>query len=243
MPSARSAVVESRRLRSDSSRCPSAMVRSRPRCTASRAAACARARRAASRSASSRATRPRRRRPRNARPLRSSSVGVDRLTDHEHAQRQRHAAARVSRCVPPQHGSSPAPTSGKRHRRLLGRRRARRPRATAPRRHRSPGRSTPRRSARGTPPPARPDRRDRRGVGTRGSAVPAPAWRIEQERAAADRPRRRRAPRAARRTRARADVGQRAGCERDGDDARAPGAAHVNRRRWRARRPRRARRR
>ena len=92
MPSARSSVVEMSRFRSDSSRSASASVRSRPRCTASRAAACAP--RCAARSCCRERVGTRlgigveHREP--AAPRR---VGVDRVADHQHPQRERDAAA------------------------------------------------------------------------------------------------------------------------------------------------------
>ena len=92
MPSARSAVVESSRLRSDSTRCPSAMVRSRPRCTASRAAACARGAPVGKTGRELLGVRDgvlAEHARGHCAPVRSASIVV---ADHEHAQRERHAS-------------------------------------------------------------------------------------------------------------------------------------------------------
>ena len=90
MPSARSSVVEIRRFRSDSSRNASARVRSRPRCTASRAAAWARG-------APPRQLLGERHGSRTGigvehrEPAAHEGAGVDGVADHEQLQRERHA--------------------------------------------------------------------------------------------------------------------------------------------------------
>ena len=240
MPSARSRVVESNRFRSDSSRCPSAIVRSRPRGGRPRVPPLARV---ARRPRAARRASPRRTSAssaRNAMPLRSSwSASIaSPITSMRNASAT--PPARVSRCVPPQHGSSPAPTSGNAivacspTTRMSAASSSSAPAPIAGPFHtaivgaeRRPTERQDRQAHAASERAARPCRRPRR---------------VEQDGA-------RRIDRALRQRRdqlragGHADVGQRAGCERDGDDARSTRSAHVNRRRWRARPPRRARRR